>query len=93
MRENVYVFCDYLASTNRIENAVNQAIGVKKVLVNGDFYFGHWVSNDTRLLEAVQSSTDGGSSTKNTTCILGDEPGLILGIVWDPVVCLARKLT
>ena len=58
---------------------------MKKVLANGDFHLGHWVSNDTRLLGAVQSSTDGGSSNKNTTCSLGDDPGLILGIVWNPV--------
>ena len=83
VRENVYVD-DYLASTNRIEDALKQAIGVKKVLANGDFHLGHWVSNDTRLLGAVQSSTDGGSSNKNTTCSLGDDPGLILGIVWNP---------
>jgi hypothetical protein len=76
---------DFLASTNRIEDAVKEAIGVKKMLANGDFYLGNWVSNDTQLLEAVKSSTDGGFSTKDTTCSLGEDPGLILGIVWDPV--------
>lgn len=34
VRENIYVD-DYLASTNRIKDAVKQAVGVKKVLAKG----------------------------------------------------------
>ncbi|XP_045034560.1 uncharacterized protein LOC123475636 [Daphnia magna] len=83
VREDIYVD-DYLASTGRLEDAVRKATGVKKVLEGGDFHLGHWVSNSSQLLAAVQSVAENGASGKTPTCRLSDDPDLILGIVWNP---------
>ncbi|XP_046459823.1 uncharacterized protein LOC124206177 [Daphnia pulex] len=83
VREDIYVD-DYLASTSRLEDAVRRATGVNKVLADGDFHLGHWVSNSSQLLSAVQPDSDNGTTVKTQVRSISDDPELILGIVWNP---------
>ena len=80
VREDIYVD-DYLASASRLEDAVRRATGVNKVLADGDFHLGHWVSNSSQLLSAVQPDSENGTTVKTQVRSLSDDPELILGIV------------
>jgi hypothetical protein len=53
IRSDIYVD-DHLASAGKIEDAIRKVTEVKKVLADGDFYLGYWVSNSKELLAAVQ---------------------------------------
>jgi hypothetical protein len=83
IRSDIYVD-DYLASAGKIEDAIRKATGVKKVLADGDFHLGHWVSNSKELLAAVQPVVERGAADGTMPFSLSDDPGLILGIVWNP---------
>lgn len=48
VRSDIYVD-DYLASAGNMRDVVRKATGVKKVLADGDFHLGHWVSNSKEL--------------------------------------------
>ena len=54
VRRNLYMY-DYLDSTKDLTNASKRAKAVIDVLANGDFHLGHWSSNDSNLLDIVQS--------------------------------------
>ena len=83
IRSDIYVD-DYLASAGMIEDAIRKATGVKKVLADGDFHLGHWVSNSKELLAAVQPVAERGAADETMPFSLSYDPGLILGIVWNP---------
>lgn len=71
---------DYLDSAWNIEEAIRWATAVKEALKEGDFHLGHWVANNSRVLEAIKPP-ELDKKTQNAAVNLGeDDPEMLLGV-------------
>ncbi|XP_062713931.1 uncharacterized protein LOC134290753 [Aedes albopictus] len=81
IKENHYVD-DFLDSVDTIAEAVELALGVKKVHEKAGFLIRHWMSNSTEVLERIGEQNT--QLIKSFTMDKGSNLERVLGMVWRP---------